>query len=95
MNDKQFTKVSFIGLGLFLLWWLIQRKKNGGSVDVPMEGPAVDPNTLVYSTDPSAFNPANLGNVNITIANQGLAYLGSNYIPLFGFVGMAQGVFYG
>ena len=53
-----------------------------------------------YITDPvqAGYNPnngfANTAltdpNFNINIANQGLSYLDEKYIPLFGFVGIAQ-----
>ncbi len=49
-----------------------------------------------YISDPvlAAYNPNTAPqDININIANQGLNYLNSNYIPLFGFIGMMQGDF--
>jgi hypothetical protein len=97
MKDKEFTKFAFIALGIALLWWLWQRRVANMPSEPETEAPTMtpnDPQLITYSQNPSAFNPPSLGNININIANQGLSYLSNQYVPLFGFVGMAQGVSY-
>lgn len=95
MNDKDFTKIAFIGLGILFLWWLYQRKQVAAVVATQPQVPvSSDPEQVAFTNAPSGYPIANVGNVNIDIGNQGLAYLNNQYIPLFGFVGIAQGVAY-
>lgn len=95
MKDKNFTKVAFILGALLLLWWLWQRRQSQATQDSTVQAPTpFDPMTSTYASDPSKFNPPSLGTVDINIGNQGLSYLSNDYIPLFGFVGMAQGVMF-
>jgi hypothetical protein len=98
MNDKEFAKVGFIALGLLLLWWLWMRKQAAAVQATQAQAPTTttsDPEQDVFANGPPPI--ASLGDgstLNVNIANQGLGYLSSQYIPLFGFVGMAQGVSY-
>lgn len=89
-------KLAFIAGALLLLWWLWQRRLAQATQDDSIQAPepAADPMTTVYASDPSRFDPGSLGTVDINIGNQGLNYLSNEYIPLFGFVGMAQGVMF-
>lgn len=50
------------------------------------------PADAIYSQNPQNFTPQALGAQTINIDNQGLSFLDNKYTPLFGFVGMAQGV---
>jgi len=86
------TPVSIILVGALFLYLL--RLKNSKAV---VSGNIPGAITNKYISDPvlSAYQPG-LGlqpspNINIDIGNQGLNYLSNKYIPLFGFVGMAQG----
>jgi hypothetical protein len=89
MNDKDYTKVAFIGLGILFLWWLYQRRQVATTqLQAPLSS---DPEQVAFNNAPSGYP---IANVNIDIGNQGLAYLNNQYIPLFGFVGIAQGVAY-
>lgn len=95
MNDKDYTKLAFIALGLLLLWWLWRRRQAGQTVSTQQQVPTTttsDPQQEVFENGPAPIG--SLGTVDINIGNQGLGYLSNQYIPLFGFVGMAQGVAY-
>lgn len=96
MDDKNYARFALIAGGCALLYWLYQRKMNAENALQFPQAPQIptDPMGDVYAADPDGFNPQSLGDVNINIANQGLGYLTNQYIPLFGFVGMAQGVYY-
>lgn len=95
MNDKEYTKLTFIALGLLLLWWLWRHKQNGSLISASPEVPTTttsDPEQEIFSNGPPPI--ASVGTIDVNIGNQGLGYLSNQYIPLFGFVGMAQGVAY-
>jgi hypothetical protein len=100
MNDKNFTRFSLaIGIGL-LFWYFFGR---GGSLTAPVLAQAdnaaqdvlpqfsIPPDLAAFAANPSAFSPSTL---DVNIGNQGYNYLTSKYIPLFGFVGMAQGAYF-
>lgn len=95
-HSKSIGTVAFILGALLLLWWLLQRRAAQQAADdaTVQAATPTDPITDTYASNPDAFNPPSLGTVNINIGNQGLSYLSNDYIPLFGFVGMAQGVMY-
>jgi hypothetical protein len=95
MNDKQFTRFLFIMLALFLAWWLFHRRTSGATVapnGTPM-GTYNDPQLLTYAANPSKFGPQTV-NGSVNIAVNGYNGLNQNYMPIFGFVGMAQGETY-
>lgn len=95
MNDKQYGKLAFIAAIALLIWWLLRRRQSQGQLNDTIEAPEpFDPITSTYAANPNQFDPPSLGTVNINIGNQGFAYLTNDYIPLFGFVGMAQGVMF-
>jgi hypothetical protein len=100
-KEKQAIKIAVILGGVAVLWWLWQRQQavaaapgDDGTDGVDnSSGASPDPITATYSANPAAFNPPAI-DANINIANQGLSGLSNQYIPLFGFVGMASGVYY-
>lgn len=95
MKDKDYTKLLFIALALLALWWLWRRHQASALAGPQPQAPTTtvqDPEQVVFENGPPPISSANTLNVNIS--NQGLGYLSSQYIPLFGFVGMAQGVAY-
>jgi len=95
VNDKEYTKLAFIALGLLLLWWLWRRRQAAQAASTQAQAPTTttgDPEQDVFTNGPAPIG--SLGDLNVNINNQGLGYLSNQYIPLFGFVGMAQGVAY-
>jgi len=100
MNDKNFTRLSLaIGIG-FLFWHFFG---NRGTLTAPalqdasnaqqdaLPGFSIPPDLAAFAANPYAFQPSNL---NVNIGNQGFNYLTNKFMPLFGFVGMAQGVYF-
>ncbi len=95
MKDRDFTKLMFIALAILFLWWLWRRRQAATVASTQPQVPtttANDPETIVAANGPPPLQ--SVGDLNVNIANQGLGYLSTEYIPLFGFVGMAQGVYY-
>ena len=96
MNDKQTRYfVLTCALALLLYWMSKPKMVAGNSTVIPAStdgGFINDPNLQAYNpgTGFQSVSP----DINISIGNQGLNYLNNNYIPLFGFVGMAQGETY-
>jgi len=97
MNDKTFSRFLLLITVLFLAWWFFHRKAvrsmtapDGSTVDY---GQSASPELLTYAANPSKFGPQTVnGSVNISV--NGYNGLNQNYMPLFGFVGMAQGETY-
>lgn len=94
MTEKDWAKLSIVAAFAMLFYWYVSRNKiaagtaeNGGTENTG--NPMLD----VYSADPSRFSIPQLQGttVNVNVGNQGLAYLNEQYVPLFGFVGMAGG----
>lgn len=100
MTDQQFNILSISGIVL-ILWWLFRERSVNAVTVAPSESPALPvswetPMSSAYGDDASTspFAPATPQQLAINIANQSAAMLNQNYIPLFGFVGMAQGELY-
>lgn len=97
MNDKIFTRFLFVMIFLFVVWWLFLRKRYRmmpQDVGTAYAGTGTtDPQIITYESNPGAFGPQSVGNtVNINV--NGYNGINQNYMPLFGFVGMAQGELY-
>lgn len=93
-STHETAKVAFIVIGVLFLFWLYKhRQYQNAAPEVTPPESASDPETLTYAANPNQFDPASI-NANINIGNQGLGYLDNKYMPMFGFVGMANGVFY-
>jgi hypothetical protein len=95
MDDKQFERFLAVVAILFVAWWLFHRRARGTVAPdgTPIIGVINDPELITYAANPAAFGPQTVnGSVDINVSgNVGLA---SDYVPLFGFVGMAQGELY-
>lgn len=93
MNDRQFTHFIFILMALLVLWWFFHRGRSQASIaDNSSPYSINDPELITYARDPSRFGPSTVdGTININADFRGL---NQNYLPLFGFVGMAQGATY-
>lgn len=99
MNDKQYKMLALvIGIAVVAYWAM---QKNGKPVSVAA-APAQStlpiawnsPMASAYNADPTAFAPITPGQLDVTINNQSGNLLSNQYVPLFGFVGMAQGSLY-
>lgn len=96
MNDKTFRDIVYIGFAAIALWLLMRNRaaintaqnaaQNAALPAIPQ--PSLSPIELTYASNPNNFGPTNL---NINVAPQLPAGLSNSYIPLFGFVGIAQG----
>ena len=96
MDDKKFDRLVVITALILAVWWIMQPKTQAASAPAaPVDlGGIPSPELAAFSANPAAFMPHSLGNINVNIGNQGLGFLSNQYVPLFGFVGMAQGAFY-
>ena len=92
MNDKQFTRF-VMAAGLALIAWRLFAPKTGtlSPGNLEMQPPNLSPDLAAFSANPAHFMPSN---INVDIGNQGYSFLSNAYMPLFGFVGMAQGSLY-
>lgn len=94
MNDKRFERFLLIVAGLFVLWWLFHRRTaTSGSASSSYSPYNMDPIDYTYAANPGAFGPETV-NGSVDIEVRGYNTLNQNYLPLFGFVGMAAGQTY-
>jgi hypothetical protein len=100
MTDHQFNILSIGAVTLALIWLFKERGVDTVSVP-PAQSPALPvgfqlPMDSAYGDNSNAtpFSPVTAPQLAINIGNQSAALLDQNYIPLFGFVGMAQGALY-
>lgn len=82
---------------IWLLWW-VWSKNNAAIPAATTPGqdafpiPWGDPMESVYAANPTAYDPATNADLTLNINNPYASMLDSAYMPLFGFVGIAQGV---
>lgn len=97
MSDKDWLWTAGVGVSLLILWWLARRANSGPSTvtnpnqdafPVPWDAPMTGP----FDANPNFNSPPTNAQLNINIQNPFAAMLSSSYMPLFGFVGIAQGV---
>lgn len=100
MKDNDFSLLGLSAI-VVLVWFLLASRGRGARQPtlVPSTDGALpvgwdDPMNAVYNANPNAYQPATPASLTLNIANQSAALLNQNYIPLFGFVGMAQGQMY-
>jgi len=97
MNDQAMDRLVVV-VGILLALWLAVRYRGGTQTIVqPVAAPpgTLDPNLVDYmNARPNGMAFANPKPININIGNQAANWLNSSYMPLFGFVGMAQGETY-
>lgn len=97
MSDKDWLWTAGVGVSLLVLWWLARRSTvipaaaatnpNEAAFPVPWDTPMTGP------FENSNFNsPPTNAQLSLNIQNPFAALLSSAYMPLFGFVGVAQGV---
>lgn len=93
MNDKNFARFMFVAATLLVFWWYWRKTHTPMPVAASNTPWTMDPELLTYASNPAAFGPSTVnGTVNINVS--GYNGLNQNYMPLFGFVGMAQGDVY-
>jgi hypothetical protein len=83
---------------LWLLWWVWQRNQpqpipaattaTQSGFPIPWSAPMDN----VYAADPTAYQPPTNADLTLNVNNPYASMLDSAYMPLFGFVGIAQGV---
>lgn len=86
-KDNKTAITIFIGGAIIAL--LIYMRKKQLAASAAIQQATATPDEIAVNSQP--IGPLT---IDATIANQGLNFLQSNYIPLFGFVGMAQGSIY-
>ncbi len=98
MNDSRFDTLILSITGALIVWVLIRKTTGGNNTQIlaPQSAPTDQyniPQASMWngSTLPVSAQPA----INVNIGNQGLNYLNQTVMPMFGFVGMAQGANYG
>jgi hypothetical protein len=84
---------------IWLLWWVwsknnqpIQAAQDPATASGAFPIPWGSPMDNVYAADPTAYDPATNADLTLNINNPYASMLDSAYMPLFGFVGVAQGV---
>lgn len=84
---------------IWLLWWVwnknnqpIQAAQNQAQASGAFPIPWGSPMDNVYAADPTAYDPATNADLTLNVNNPYASMLDSAYMPLFGFVGIAQGV---
>ncbi len=95
MNDKQFTLFAVVaGVALFV-WWLWEKHNQIPAQNLPPSegGPVQNLGWPMNSVPPETYTPPTIGKVSVNVQNPGFNMLSNQYIPLFGFVGMAQGTY--
>lgn len=84
---------------LWLLWWVWQ--KNNLPAAIPAATTATQsgfpvpwdqPMNAVYAANPDAYQPPTNADLTLNVNDPYASMLDSAYMPLFGFVGVAQGV---
>lgn len=82
---------------LWLLWWVWNKNNPAiSAAESPSQGafpiPWGEPMENVYAANPTAYDPPSNADLTLNINNPYASMLDSAYMPLFGFVGIAQGV---
>src|SRR5271154_2564760 len=82
---------------IVLLWWVWNRNNPEiPAATIPADStlpiPWSSPMDNVYAANPTAYTPPDNADLTLNIANPYASMLDSAYMPLFGFVGIAQGV---
>lgn len=93
MSDKEFSLFAiFVAIAAFF-WYIWEKHKSIPPAQLPASegGPVQDLNWPMSGVPAETFTPPSLGSLTVNVPNSALNSLSNQYIPLFGFVGMAQG----
>ena len=93
MNEKEkaFTVLAVVVGAVIILWFWWEKRQAANAVTAP--APEADFANWPMDT-PADYSPPDLSHLTIDIANQTPNLLSQQYMPLFGFVGVAQGTYY-
>ena len=97
MNDKQFGVLGLIVGAMLVLWYLWSKHaQKAASTSGATSSPGFPENLNwpMQQVPGSAYAPPTIGKLALNISNPNFGMLSNQYIPLFGFVGMAQGTYY-
>lgn len=94
MKDKEFTILAVIVGILGILWWLWEKRKSAQQSATAPAPTADFSNWPMDNVSPENYMPPTLNGLQINIPDQLAGLLSNQYIPLFGFVGIAQGTYY-
>lgn len=87
MGSKQIRNVAFIVGSLGFLYWLNKKTKVQAKEEVA-KSINLSPEEQFFAANPNAFKPAD---ISISVTGPQVNMYGTHPIPLFGFVGVAQG----
>lgn len=95
-NREGFYIAATVG-AVVLLWWAWNKNNPvipaaAGPSDSTFPVPWGQPMDSVYNANPTAYEPPTNKDLTLNIDNPYLSMLNSAYMPLFGFVGIAQGI---
>lgn len=93
MDDRLYRDLAVaIASGLIVYFLIEHHIKAQSQSQMPVETAPTVPTYNAPQSD--LYNPSlGLQPINITIGNQGLNYLDNKTMPMFGFVGMANGIY--
>lgn len=98
MKDNQYGFLAFAAIALAIIWLSLKKKPVANpatttpAADFPVSWDS--PMTNVYDSNPNAFAQPTAAEINVNVGNQMASQLSDQYMPMFGFVGMAQGSLY-
>lgn len=100
MDDKTLRTLAVFSAIALVIWYAMQQ--NGQPVSLAPSTPAQSalpiswqsPMLNTYDSNPSGFGPASPSDVTVNIGNQSGNWLANQYVPLFGFTGVATGMLY-
>lgn len=100
MKDNHFTLLALLAIAGSIGWYFYETQDStanstgpgdsGNPLPVAWDTPMGD----VYAANPAAYQPATPASLTLNIPNQALSLLSDQYMPLFGFTGIAQGEMY-
>ena len=96
MSDKQFELFGLV-VAIALAIWYFLSKKAAAKTETPgqIAGAFPSGNWPMTSVPANTYTPPTIGQLSLDVHNPAFASLTNQYMPLFGFVGMAQGTYYG
>jgi hypothetical protein len=102
MNDRDFTYLALFCVALVVIWEFAKAGQTSGitAAQAPSEACGAFPQSWctpmndVYCCNPAAYQPPTTADLTINVANQTASELGQAYMPMFGFIGVAQGEMY-